>query len=29
MYEAAAYVTDVDKIDVLATSQYIFKWPSL
>lgn len=29
MYEAAALVTDVDKIDVIATSQYIFKWPSL
>ncbi len=29
MYEAAALVTDVDKIDVLATSQYVFKWPSL
>ena len=29
MYEAAALVTDVDKIDVIATSQYVFKWPSL
>jgi hypothetical protein len=29
MYEAAALVTDIDKIDVIATSQYIFKWPSL
>jgi hypothetical protein len=29
MYEAAALVTDVDKIDVLATSQYIFKWPGM
>ncbi|HLG89454.1 MAG TPA: hypothetical protein VKZ79_19920 [Alphaproteobacteria bacterium] len=29
MYEAAQFVTDVDGIDVIATSQYIFKWPSL
>jgi hypothetical protein len=29
MYEAAQLVTDVDKIDVIATSQYIFKWPAL
>ena len=24
--QVAAFVTDVDKIDVIATSQYIFKW---
>jgi hypothetical protein len=29
MYEAAALVTDVDGIDVIANSQYIFKWPGL
>jgi hypothetical protein len=29
MYEAAALVTDIDGIDVIATSQYIFKWPGL
>lgn len=29
MYEAAALVTDSDGIDVIATSQYVFKWPSL
>jgi len=29
MVEAATLVTDADGIDVIATSQYIFKWPSL
>lgn len=29
MMEAAALVTDVAQIDVIATSQYIFRWPRL
>jgi hypothetical protein len=29
MMEAAAFVTDVNQIDVIATSQYIFRWPRL
>jgi hypothetical protein len=29
MMEAAALVTDVNQIDVIATSQYIFRWPRL
>ena len=29
MVEAAMLVTDADGIDVIATSQYIFKWPRL
>jgi hypothetical protein len=29
MLEAAAHVTDADKIDVIATSQYVYRWPRL